>query len=65
MNANITTGTLTAVELVSEARDWASDCVHMVGSRMGVEAAMRYVGTYYPGGWEGFVQDIGTYTIIR
>lgn len=64
MNANIRTFTLTAAELVSEARDWASDCMGMVGSRMGVERAMHYVATYYPGGWDGFVQDIGTGVIL-
>jgi hypothetical protein len=50
-------------ESLQEARNWASDCMGMVGSCVGVERALRYVERYYPGGWDGFIQDCCTYVM--
>ncbi|GAA4890867.1 hypothetical protein ACFPM3_20165 [Streptomyces coeruleoprunus] len=51
MNSNIT------AEELSEARDWASDCLGLVGVKVTAERAVRYVRRHYPGGWNAFAVE--------
>ncbi|WP_143659434.1 hypothetical protein [Streptomyces sp. MP131-18] len=50
-------------EQITEARDWASDCLGMVGDTASAERAVRYVEKHYPGGWTAFVAECCNFVI--
>ena len=59
MNDILATAT---AEQISEARNWASDCIESEhafsdGERVSAERAVRYVERNYPGGWPAFVAE--------
>ncbi|OEJ24278.1 hypothetical protein AS594_07045 [Streptomyces agglomeratus] len=59
-NANILTG-----ELLTEAIDWASDCLNRPATaRVSEEQAIEYVRCYYPGGAAGFAQEAALFTYV-
>lgn len=51
----ITTAT---ADQITEARDWASDCMGLVDRTVSAERAVAYIAQYYPGGWNAFVEEV-------
>ncbi|MEV7814243.1 hypothetical protein AB0P05_26485 [Streptomyces flaveolus] len=56
MNENITE------EQMSEAIDWTSDCLGLIG-RVAAGRAVAYVKANYPGGWDAFVAECCTFVV--
>lgn len=49
-----------SVGQLTEARDWASDRLRLVGTAVTNEVAVSYVIKRYPGGWNAFVAECCT-----
>jgi hypothetical protein len=57
------TETLSALEILAEARDWTADCRQLTDASGLTDAdVIRYVERHYPGGYETFEREVGVYT---
>jgi hypothetical protein len=45
-------------EQITEARDWASDCLGMVAETVTFNRALAYINAQYPGGWDAFAAEV-------